>query len=467
MIDMHTTYKHSAAVVRCGRGAFTERASAQGKYADFLFKIALFTIPFDNLFFAPSKGWATISPFLFLAYVMLNLRRLRNYRLDKSLLVIAVLGLAISSFGWIRYGMTPTTVVDSYGTLFLGIAFYLALRLRYEDADDSVYNSDGSLLFKAYFCAFLYGLAWYACSQVASGALGIFSALEARSYPRLQFTFSEPSFISMHVFGVLFLYTCLIRDEKLAKKLATLGLAFLVVTVLANSSGRCTIDVAVFALLLLAKALFFNSGHVVRNFFLLAAAIGLLALLMALSPRVAQIFANGVDFYSDGSLASRWFRVQAAVHAFISNPFASLLGYGAGNLVVPVHEGYDYAYSLYTNSYMDEVLALKRSTEIESLFCGPVKLISDFGSLLTVLFIAYFFKRMRGSGLDPFVAVMTMWLYVQFDSYSFYSFWLLLFLSRPEVPCVSYFQRVLDSFSRTTARSRKRGCQGLGCDSTV
>ena len=462
MIDMHTTYKHSAAVVRRGREAFTERVAAQRKYADCLFKIALLTIPFDNLFFAPSKGWATISPFLFLAYVFFNLRRLRDYRLDKNLLAIAVLGLAISSLGWIRYGMTPSTVMDSYGTLFLGIVFYFALRLRYEDADDSLYNSDGSLLFKAYFCAFLYGLAWYACSQVSSGALSLLTVLETRHSPRLHFTFTEPSFTSMHVFGVLLLYTCLIKDERLAKKMTFLGLAFVAMTLFANSSGRCTIDVGVFALLLLTKALFFNGGHVVRNFFLLAGAIGFIALLMALSPRVAQIFANGVDFYSDGSLASRWFRVQAAVHAFISNPLESLLGYGAGNLVVPLHEGYDYAYALYTSSYTAEVFSLKRATVIESLFCGPVKLISDFGLLLAVLFIAYFFKRMRGSGLDPFVVIMTMWLYVQFDSYAFYSIWLLLFLSRPEIPCVSYFQRVLDIFSGTTARLRKRGRQGLG-----
>lgn len=427
-----------------------KRLSTQQKYADLLFKVALFSVPFDNLVFAPSKGWATISPFIFLLYVFLNLRKLRDIRFDKYLIAIVTVAMAITGLGWLRCGLSLSTVVDSFGTLLLGVSFYFALRIRYEGVDSAEYNADGNLLIKAYICSFLYGVAWFIIDSVAPGALSFFETIEARAYSRLQFTFTEPSFISMHVFGVLLLYSCLVDDDGVAKRMTVLGLAFVVFTLVANSSGRCTIDIAVFAILLLAKAMFFSSGHVVRNFFLVAASIGLVFALVALSPRFANILSSGFDFNSDPSLASRWFRVQAAFHAFVIDPVGAFFGYGAGNLVVPLHKGYDYAYSLYTNSYKSEVLYLKTVTEVDSLFCGPVKLISDFGFLAAVLFIGYLCKRFLASRLDPFIVVMTFWLYVQFDSYAFYSIWLLLFITREGRFCSSYFQRILDVFSGKT-----------------
>lgn len=38
---------------------------------DIIFKIGIFLLPFENFFFAPSSGWATISPLVFVIYILL------------------------------------------------------------------------------------------------------------------------------------------------------------------------------------------------------------------------------------------------------------------------------------------------------------------------------------------------------------------------------------------------------------
>ena len=42
--------------------------------SDIIFYIAIFLLPFENFFFAPSSGWATITPIILAIYILLNLR---------------------------------------------------------------------------------------------------------------------------------------------------------------------------------------------------------------------------------------------------------------------------------------------------------------------------------------------------------------------------------------------------------
>ena len=61
------------------------------KALNILFKLAVFLIPFDNLFFAPSTGWATISPILFFIYVFFNIKylgRVLSLEVNKGILII-------------------------------------------------------------------------------------------------------------------------------------------------------------------------------------------------------------------------------------------------------------------------------------------------------------------------------------------------------------------------------------------
>ena len=47
--------------------------------SDFLFYLAAATLPFENFIFAPSNGWATITPLILFLYAILNLYYLKPF----------------------------------------------------------------------------------------------------------------------------------------------------------------------------------------------------------------------------------------------------------------------------------------------------------------------------------------------------------------------------------------------------
>ena len=64
---------------------------------DIIFDIGLFFVPFENFFFAPSAGWAAISPIIFFVYLMVNIKYMgfiiKKY---KNILILIALGIMIS-----------------------------------------------------------------------------------------------------------------------------------------------------------------------------------------------------------------------------------------------------------------------------------------------------------------------------------------------------------------------------------
>ena len=41
---------------------------------DIIFRIAIFLLPFENFFFAPSSGWAALTPVVLFFYLLFNIR---------------------------------------------------------------------------------------------------------------------------------------------------------------------------------------------------------------------------------------------------------------------------------------------------------------------------------------------------------------------------------------------------------
>ena len=55
-----------------------------------LFQLGLILIPFDNLVFAPSRGWATVSPIIFFIYIFINIKNISFVlNLEKKALITA------------------------------------------------------------------------------------------------------------------------------------------------------------------------------------------------------------------------------------------------------------------------------------------------------------------------------------------------------------------------------------------
>lgn len=398
---------------------------------DRLFIIALCTIPFDNLFFAPSRGWATISPILFFTYAVLNGKKIKiRKKALFSIVILVVWQMALVTL----HGINGGAFIDSLETLTLGIVFYYALHIRY-----IVYkkdpNRDGYYLYKAYVLSFIYGL------MKLTPLAGILSVLEKRTYDRLAFSFTEPSFISLHVFGVLFLFTYLVTNDKLANKMITLGMLFLALSMIKNSSSRCIIDVGMFFLLFVVSAIIRYKKYVIRNFSIFFLSLVSIPILIEKFPRIGNIVRMGI--YGDASLASRWFRGNAAMQGLKVSPLGFLFGFGMGNIYIPFNAGYSSALAQYRNAYLSEVKGLAESTNITALYILPLKIIIEFGFVVLLIGIMVLFLRKQT--IDGFVLIMTIWIYMQFDSYAFYAIWMMTFIivNQKSIDVgKSYFQRI-------------------------
>lgn len=408
-----------------------------------LFWVGLVLIPFDNLPFAPSAGWATISPFFFFAYVCVNLNALGRIRFRPAYGAGLLLIFAFQGFNLLRYGVHLGALVDTVGTFTLGLFFFLALVIRYE-VQKASFNDDAKVLFYAYVVAFIYGIVFLCMVLYTTGApLGeveAFRHIERRYYWRLSFSFTEPSFVSMHVYGVLFLFTYFVSDRKLARRLILLGLAFTLLSILCKSSARAIVDLAVFGVLLMVHITRAQPKRVVRNVIMWAVVVAACLVVVLTNERLQGIITGGIN--TDRSMASRMFRIECMVFGFLHDPLGMLFGFGPGNMIVPFQAGYDEARALYTSDYLKEVNYLGAATELDNMFCMPIRLISDFGLPVSLLFLGVIVWWTKKRGIDPCVTIMTLWLYVQSDSYAFFALWLLFYLFRAydaKTMGVSYF----------------------------
>ena len=84
----------------------------------------------------------------------------------------------------------------------------------------------------------------------------------------------------------------------------------------------------------------------------------------------------------------------------------------------------------YKSDYMDEVLRLRSSktNNDNATFCLYFRIISEFGIIVFIYMIYLLVKKIKECDFKykiPMVLIIS-YLYIQFDSYAFYSLWLLL-----------------------------------------
>ncbi len=394
-----------------------------------IFKLAVFLIPFDNLFFAPSTGWATISPLLFFIYVFFNikyLKRVLNLEINKVIFISFC--IIYSFFLYLFNGINISNVIDSLMTLLLGISFYFALIIRYKLLENDKIK-DLNILLAAYKISFLYGLIKYiALEYNLSFILRFFNIIEKRYYPRVAFSFTEPSFISVHIFGVLLLIYFFVHNKKIKRNIVILIVLFSSLTIISSSSSRFLIDFVV-VIVLFSLFIVLNSKSKLLNKFFIVTSIVVIGMMfiniIENNNRMQMILDEGV--YGDASLASRYFRVNASIEGYKEAPINALFGAGIGNSYIFLRQGYDEAFLKYDNSYIYEVLTLKYS-EDNQMFSLPIRLISEIGFLNFIIIIVYLFllTKFRLNGIISLLLVI--WIYIQFDSYAFYSLWLVIFI---------------------------------------
>ncbi len=396
---------------------------------DVLFIIAVFLLPFDNLFFAPSNGWATITPIMLFIYVLLNIKYLKNtIKKYKIVNIIYLIGLLFSLISYSIVGFEFSAFIDTIETLVLGYVILLSLDIYFIQKKNNIKTFLKALI-AGYTISFIIG--WIQFLSVKFNIdfmLNVFSSLAKRNYlhaGRIQYTFSEPSFISMHIFGVL-LPVYLVSKNK---KILYLIIAFTVSTILFGSSFRFVLDLIVILGIIF---LTYSIKNKKKNFIIIFVALTAVFLVVvpAYNPRLKSAMENGI--YSDPSLASRWFRINSSIKGYKYNILNFVIGYGYGNSIIPMRAGYNEALASYHNAYLTEVRLIGNSEYYSSnaTFCLYTRLINDFGLIITCAIIYYIYKLVKKSKFTYkyYILLICAYLYLQFDSYAFYTIWLMIFL---------------------------------------
>lgn len=403
---------------------------------DILFLIGIFLLPFENFFFAPTSGWAAIAPIIFFLYLMLNvnmvLKSIIKYR-KIFIMFFWVFLITLINLLFIDLYVTQAVsrMISALISLGMGIVSLLSFDIYLLQKKRNIKKIEKIILY-AYSISFCIGFLQYFTIKFNIKFMNdLFVILSKRNYlvmDRVQYCFTEPSFIGMHLFGVLLpLYIC-----GKNKKILNLIIVYVSGSILFNCGMRIIFDTIVVLVIFLMYEIDLKK---IKNIFLVLLSISILIIgfnyVYSNNVRFQQIVNKGV--YADGSFASRWFRINASVKGYVKNPLHTLIGYGFGQEVFPLKDGYYRAKNEYVNSYFNEVIFLesaeKRNDESVT-FCLFVRIISEWGALLAIVLLVYLIKFYRSMKSKEWRALLicVAYLYIQFESYAFYSLWLMLVL---------------------------------------
>lgn len=402
---------------------------------DFLFLVSIFFFPFENFVFAPSAGWAAIAPITLFVYVLFNYKyigkSIKNYGKIFGYLIFILIPLSCINYLLIDK-IFIENIIGSMVSLILGITNLLAFDIFFIQKKKSV-NKVVKVIIIAYVLSIIVGIIQIIAIKLNVDFLkNIFSLVSKRNYVnmnKVQFTFTEPSYIGMHLFGILLPIYYVTKDKRILK----LIIVYTVISLLFSGSIRLLVDIiAVLFIVVLLK-----NVKKVKTLLMILMSIPFIFMFFRFlyfnNTRIKAIVDEGI--YADSSLASRYFRINAAIHGYCKKPINFWIGYGLGNSILPIKDGYVEAYAEYKNKWKDEVERIgdnNYSSDSESL-CFFTKVISDFGFITLIALLYYIFKLRRNCNnieLKNFMWIL-LYLYIQFESYAFYTLWLyIVFLKK-------------------------------------
>ena len=393
-----------------------------------IYLLAIFLLPFDNLIFAPSSGWATVTPIIFVIYILLNYKKFfiavnNNFKGVSIIFLILIYSTTMS----ILNGIDITNVFDTIQTIILGLCIYFSLYIRYI-INKCDYKADLKVLFLGYSLSIIYGVIKFISLKYGiSIIISFFKLIEKRYYNRVAFSFTEPSFIAMHIYGVLLILYLNISDKLTKKRIKSLIIIFTIIALISKSSSRFLLDTVIMLLILNVNNILKKQKNFLKKITNICGMIFIFGIITFIALNNTRIKNTISNIYSDPSMASRLFRVEASIYGYKKHPYLSLVGSGLGSSYYFLHEGYWEAYNNYTNNYMKEVNELY-IYKPNQLFCMYIRLISEFGIVITIYLITFFiFKCIRGNISIPTILI-SFYLYIQMDSYTFYTIPLILFI---------------------------------------
>ncbi|MBO1926345.1 hypothetical protein J3998_02040 [Thiomicrorhabdus sp. 6S2-11] len=406
---------------------------------DKLFLFAVFLIPFDNLSFAPSSGWAAVSPYFFFLYALLSLFARRGKVTNKIttpfIFMLVVIMVSCIRFFW--YEPEFNLVVRNFVALVLGFSFLLSLSLyleNYSSQKELQYRKNNllNMVFYGYVFSLVYGVVYIVAFKLnVSPVISLYELIQSRNYgERFQFSFTEPSFSSLHLFGILpffiMLGVVIGADKFFVNRLSVLMVLYFFILLFFLDSARFMLDFVVFFYLLMVFYFLYNKPFLALSVMLISFFI-----VNSVAPAILELLVPGrfdtsgsllAIINSDASSAARFFRSSALYYGVMSDDGVFLWGAGLSNAWHSFHSGFDAAFTNYTNGYLAEILSARDKNE-SNYFNMHLRLISEFGLFVYLLVLYLLFDKRFW-----FLYVLILYFYLQFDSFAFYLVWLYLFI---------------------------------------
>jgi hypothetical protein len=407
--------------------------------SDMLFYAALALLPVDGTVAGvPVPYWTPLSPWLFLVYALVNFRYLRVFASRYLPFVLFPLLLVLMSFyGWSTVGINGWAAARSIGSVLLCLSCLASLEIALR-AKRLSWKPMVTALVVTYGFAFLSGVAqWTGVKWHIVGIEHFFGRLMFRSYTweRPQFLFAEPSYIGMHLFGVLLPVYWLTRDRRLAILIPVFAFGSIVM----GAGTRIVIDTVIAGILwFIAEINFRHRGATSGTLTGVSVAVVGAVTAVMLNPRLSRLASDGL-LRGDGSMSARIFHMLAPAWAWKHDQWHTLFGWGAGNISNAVNTGYWSArqwYDAQDGLINDEIKHLVNPPFNTFTMSGYVSFITEFGVLSMVLLIVMVF--VGNNAHHAWNRRMLCWtvlvgyLYLQFEGYAFYALPLLVWSTRRE-----------------------------------
>lgn len=409
---------------------------------DYILYAALALLPVDGLIFGfQMPYWSPVSPLLFLLYTCTCWRQVRNashtYPAVAPFLFTLLL---VSIFGWATIGVNLLYLVRTVIALLCAVSTLFALHIAFTLRNISIRTAI-SILVTTYWIAFLVGVfTWLGQPNHLhwSWSYPLLSELYLRQYFifRPQFLFAEPSYIGMHIFGVLLPLYWLSRD----RRLIILIITFAVGSIVMGAGVRVLLDTIVALILSITVLIPWKKvrrsprmvgGTAVVSIMLITAGIAA----MLTNSRMQSLLYRGI-FSGDVSMSARIFRSLAPLEALLHNGWHTIFGFGAGNIGTAIAAGYSQALNLYTHL---GGIVTGEITELKNPF-GPtlnragnvftmnayVSFATEFGVPMLIIGIAlvihHIAKHHAWDRTTICWLILITYLYTQFEAYAFYAF---------------------------------------------
>ena len=319
------------------------------------------------------------------------------------------------------------------------VSLDVAFRLKRLD-----WNKAVTIVVAVYWIAFAVGvLQWMDSRLGITPVTRLFQLLMERNYvPRKpQFLFAEPSYIGMHIFGVLLPLFWLTRR----KSLALLTLVFAFGSACMGVGVRILIDTMIALLLWAMVEIRWDRA---RNVIAALAGVGVIGaggtLTLLHNARVQSMLQHGL-MQGDFSTLARIFRSLAPMLAGLHDPVHLIFGFGMGNIKDAMLQGYDAARAVITaqggNPDGNGEIRLIADTDNSTYYFtmnAYVSFITEFGIVMLVAFLilllAHVTLNHAWSKTTICWLILLCYLYIQFEGYAFYALWLYIWatgLRRP------------------------------------